>query len=217
MAFLAAVPGPVQSLSRRPLQADYVVIGLGTAGGAAAHILSSDKKTSVIALHNGEDLTQDPLIKYSQNAPITVISALIGPPLYENGTTTPQPNADDRELPWALALPEGGASSVNAGAYCRGTDQLYAQWEEIAGPRWSVPRITAVYKQLENYHGETSNPASRGYCGPLDIRHRQVSLLSWTIMTPSLLSEPLPNFSIRKRGKKGSCASAAPPHSLALM
>lgn len=152
------------------LEADYVIVGVGTAGAVLAKQLSDDKKTTVIALHNGENLTQDPEIKYSKNAFTTVISAIVGPPFYENGETTPQPGVDGRELFWALALPEGGASSINAGAWVRGTNQVYAGWEAVAGPEWSVNRIQATYKELENYHGTTSNPAIRGFAGPIDIR-----------------------------------------------
>jgi len=152
-------------------QADYVVVGVGTAGGLMAKALSDDLKTSVIALHIGENLTQDPLIKFSRNAILTVLSALAGSSiLYKTGLTIPQSEAFNRMLMWALALPEGGASSINAGAYCRETNEINAQWEAIAGPAWSINRITNLYKQLETYNGQTTNPAVRGFKGPIDVR-----------------------------------------------
>lgn len=163
-------------------KADYVVIGMGTAGAVVAKKLTDDKRTSVIGLHIGENLTQDPIIKFSENAAITVGSALIGPPLYENGESVPQPNADNTEFTWAMALPEGGASSINAGAWARGTDQVYAQWEAIAGPNWSVKRILKIFKGLEKYKGETNNPAARGHHGPVDVFQEP---------NPSLLSQKL--------------------------
>ena len=97
--------------------ADYVIVGVGTAGAVLAKGLSDDKKTSVIALHIGENLTEDPFIKFSKNAGFTVVDVILGPPYYQNGLTVPQPKADNRELLWAYALPEGGASSVNAGQH----------------------------------------------------------------------------------------------------
>lgn len=150
-------------------KADYVIVGVGTAGAVFAKELSDDKKTSVIALHIGENLMEDPIIKFSENAFITVASALVGPPLYQNGNSTPQIDADNRELIWALALPEGGASSVNAGAYARGTNLVYAQWEALAGPEWSVARILKTFKRLEKYKGQTTNPATRGKRGPVNV------------------------------------------------
>lgn len=158
---------------------DYVIVGVGTAGALLAKRLTDDKKTSVVALHKGKNLTQDPEIKFTRNATKTVLSALFGildpelAPLYQTGFTTPQPNANDRELFWVMALPEGGASSINAGAYVRGTAQVYSQWENIAGPLWNINRILNIFKSLEHYHGETDNPYAHGYHGPISVRQEK--------------------------------------------
>lgn len=149
--------------------ADYIVIGVGNAGAVVAKMLSDNHKNSVIALHIDSNLSDDPLIKFSAFTPITVAAGLFGPPLYEAGETVPQPNADNRELNWAVALPLGGASAVNAGALVRGTNQVYAQWEALAGPNWSVNRILGIYKALETYHGTSENPEFRGNNGPIDV------------------------------------------------
>lgn len=151
-------------------KADYIVVGVGTAGATISKLLTDDLSTSVIALNIGKNLNQNPDIKYSRNAIFAVLSTLTGANFSQVGLTPPQPNADDRELPWALATPEGGASSINAGAWARGTDQLYSQWEPIAGPEWSTAQILSIYKGLENYNGTTSNPAVRGFNGPVDVR-----------------------------------------------
>jgi len=181
--------------------ADYVIVGVGTAGAVLARKLTDDKKTSVIALHTGENFTNSFILKYSKNTIFSVLAGLLGgtptfdpmtldlppdvkqqlqdliqltastsQPLYESGMTIPQPDADNRELLWILPLPFGGGTSVNAGAWCRGTNQLYSQWETIAGPEWSVANILATFKELENYHGSTTNPPARGYHGLLHIR-----------------------------------------------
>lgn len=152
------------------LTADYVIVGLGTAGAVLANKLSADKKTSVIGLHRGENLMKDPEIRLSKNAVQVVLSALIGPPFFEKHDTVPQVDADRRRLPWVLALPLGGTSSCNVGAWVRGTDEVYHKWQKIAGPEWSVDRILKIYKDLENYHGTSENPEFRGTDGPIDVR-----------------------------------------------
>lgn len=167
LIFFCTVP---QLLLAAKDRADYVVIGAGTAGATLAKMLSDDKNTSVIVLHNGRNLSQNPDIKFTKNAIFTVISTLFGPPLSQVGNSIPQPNADDRELAWVMGLPEGGTTSVNAGAWARGTDQVYSQWEPIAGPEWSTTIIENLYKSLENYIGITPDPATRGVGGPLTIR-----------------------------------------------
>lgn len=155
-------------------RADYVVIGLGTAGATIAKLLSDDRSISVIGLHSGKDLSDDPDIKFTKNAAFTVFSALLGSSFYQTGFSPPQPNDNDRELFWAIALPEGGASAINAGAWCRGTNQVFSQWEAIAGPEWSPNVILDVYKSLEDYNGVTTNPSARGFNGPLNIRQNPV-------------------------------------------
>lgn len=206
-----AMPGlsqaNVSAENQTSFTADYVVVGVGTAGGLMAKRLSDDKTTSVIALHIGENLTEDPLIKYSKNTIFTVGAAILAVPLnidpnlippefraqfetylaqfteiaarlYVGGETIPQINADNRELLWVMALPLGGASSVNGEAWCKGTDQLYAQWAAIAGPEWSVERISRTYRELEDYHGKTNDPIFRGHHGPIDVRLVPASNLS---------------------------------------
>lgn len=188
-------------------RADYVIIGIGTAGAVVAKKLSDNNRNSVIALHNGKNLSRDPLIRYSKNALFTVISAALQAPLpdafafnsapfqsslanvlnfvppdagllYETGLTVPQVNADDRQMLWALALPLGGASSINAGAWCRGTNEVYSQWEAIAGPLWSVSRILSTFKSIEKFKGPTTNLFARGYQGLLNVRTKPVSVMS---------------------------------------
>ncbi len=178
---------------------DYVIVGVGTAGAVLAKELSDDKKTSVVALHTGENLTDTRLIKLSKNAIFTVLAGLLPetPPfddepeelkklieeaalpfLYERGETTPQVEALNQKLLWLLALPLGGATSINAGAWSRPTDLINKKWEEIAGPNWSVERITAIFKELENYNGKTTNHKARGFHGPIQIRQVPPSELS---------------------------------------
>lgn len=153
---------------------DYIVVGAGTAGAVLAKKLSDGNQTSVVALQNGPNLNQDPLIALSKNAIFTVLSGLIGPPLYAIAETIPQIFADSRILNWIYAIPLGGASSVNAGAWCRATNQVNSQWETIAGPNWSPAQIQNAYVALENYSGLTTNPAARGFNGPLPIRQEAI-------------------------------------------
>lgn len=192
-------------------RADYVIVGVGTAGGLMAKRLSDDNKTSVIALHTGKNFTDSFIIKYSKNVPFSVLSVLLGTPLpfdlnsldlppdvkaefaeilalssvtaaplYETGLGVPQPNADDRQILWAIPLPEAGGTAVNAGAYCRTTNEVLSQWEAIGGPAWSVATLQGIYKEIEHYHGQTTNPKARGHHGPISVRQDPPSKLSET-------------------------------------
>lgn len=157
-------------IEAKKVKADYIVIGIGTAGATIANRLSDDMKTSVLAIHDGKNENQNPDIKFTRNTLFTVSSALFGSSFYQTGETPPQPNAGDQQIFWCEALPLGGASAINAGAYCRGTNDVYAQWEAIAGPEWSVARITDTYIEIEKYQGTSANPEFRGTNGPLKVR-----------------------------------------------
>jgi len=148
---------------------DYVIIGAGTAGSVLARKLSDDNKTLVVALHNGSNQNQNSLISLAENAVITVLNGVAGAPLYATGTTTAQPDANNRNLNWIYALPFGGASAVNAAGYARGTTQVYSQWESLDGPNWSTTRILNTFAELENYTGLTITPNARGANGLLPV------------------------------------------------
>lgn len=60
--------------------ADYIVVGVGTAGGLITGKLSADKKTSVIALNSGKNFTDSFILKYAQNMTFSVGQALLGIP-----------------------------------------------------------------------------------------------------------------------------------------
>ena len=203
LLYLLAAPALHASSGVKGNRADYVIVGVGTAGGVLAKRLTDDKKTSVIALHSGENFTGTLILKYGKNTTFSVASSLLGSPipdlppevqaelqnildlsaisaepLYEAGSTTPQPDADNEELLWVIPLPLGGGSGVNAGAWCRGTNQFYSQWESVGGPAWSADQVMQTYKELENYRGKTTNSAARGHHGPLNVVQNPVSRLS---------------------------------------
>ena len=131
--FISLIVLSFASIEAKPKRADYVVVGIGTAGAVMAKELSD--KYTVIGLHEGANLTNDPLIKYTAGALITVPAGLFAPVpfLYDGGNMVPQIYAANQTPVWVEAKPLGGASSINAGAYCKGTTQGYSQWEEIAG------------------------------------------------------------------------------------
>lgn len=61
-------------------RADYVIVGLGTAGGLLTGKLANDKNTSVIVLHSGKNFTDSFIIKYSQNMTFSVGESFLGIP-----------------------------------------------------------------------------------------------------------------------------------------
>jgi choline dehydrogenase-like flavoprotein len=153
---------------------------VGTAGSVLTKKLSDDNRYSVVGLHNGPNNNQESLINLSKNSIITVLNGLIGPPFFNMSETVAQPNANNRNLPWVYALPLGGGSSINAGAWCRETNQVNSEWESLNGPNWSTSAIQNTYVELEKYSGQTTNPAIRGFGGLLPVRQAVASQVAIT-------------------------------------
>lgn len=152
---------------------DYIVVGLGTSGCAIAKFLSDDMETSVLAIHNGQDLDTDKQIALAANIIPTVSSALSGSNYFTTGNTIGQKNINNRQMLWVVANPVGGASSINGSIYCRPSNYTLDKWEKISGSFWSKEKILDIACRLENYKGETSNEELRGFNGPLNIRQAQ--------------------------------------------
>ncbi|WP_301170204.1 GMC family oxidoreductase [Brevibacillus nitrificans] len=154
------------SLSKKRIF-DYIVIGAGTAGGVIAKKLTDDKKTSVLVLEAGTDMTAELTSgsieeaiflasdnRYAYNLTST-IEAMIGRPLLsQNGRTL------------------GGSSEINDMYSVRGSRELYNRWAELVGDQWSYEQIRSLFKQNETYTGDTQNPAERGTNGPIFIRQQ---------------------------------------------
>ena len=155
--------------------------GKNTAFSLLASLLGAPLPFDPSQLNLPPDVQQElkNLIQLSNNA---------SRPLYETGATIPQAGANDRPILWVISLPEAGASSINAGAWCRGTNQQYAKWEATAGPNWSVNRILEIAKKLEHYQGKTNSPNYRGHHGPLHIYQNNPPSQLAKVFTQALIS-----------------------------
>jgi len=93
---------------------DYVVVGGGAAGCVVAARLSEDETVRVLLLEAGPRDT-NPYI----HMPVGFYK-MTGGPLVWSYATSPQPHADNREIPYAQGHVLGGGSSVNAMVLTRG-------------------------------------------------------------------------------------------------
>ena len=81
----------------------------------------------------------------------------------------------------------GGGSSVNGLYYGRGSNAVYSRWEEVSGSdNWSLDKILATFKALENYQGLTITPGARGNKGPVNVLQTPtVSQMTTNILLPA--------------------------------
>lgn len=147
-------------------QADFVIVGAGSAGCAMAYRLSEDGKHSVIVIeHGGTDA--GPLIQMP-----AALSYPMNMPMYDWGyESEPEPHLGGRKLAAPRGKVIGGSSSINGMVYVRGAPSDYDHWEEKGASGWAYKDVLPYFKRMENWHdgGHGGDPSWRGTNGPLHI------------------------------------------------
>ena len=148
------------------MQADYVIIGSGSAGGAMAARLSEDGKHSVIVLEfGGSDF--GPLIQMP-----AALSYPMNMPRYDWGfRSEPEPHLGGRTLGVPRGKVIGGSSSINGMVYVRGHACDYDHWADSGASGWGYADVVPYFKRMENWHPGThgGDPDRRGNSGPLHV------------------------------------------------
>ena len=145
------------------MQADFVIIGSGSAGSALAYRLSEDGKHSVIVLEFGG----------SDFGPFIQMPAALAWPMsmkrYNWGyLSEPEPNLDNRCITAPRGKVIGGSSSINGLVYVRGHAEDFNRWEELGARGWAYADVLPYFKRMEQSTG--GEEGWRGTDGPLHVR-----------------------------------------------
>jgi len=148
------------------MEADYIIIGSGSAGSAMAYRLSEDGKNSVIVIEaGGTDV--GPFIQMPG-----ALSYPMNMKIYDWGyQSEPEPHLGGRRLATPRGRVIGGSSSINGMVYVRGHARDYDHWAESGATGWAYADVLPYFKRLENWHdsGHGGDPAWRGRSGPLHV------------------------------------------------
>ncbi len=147
------------------MQADYVIIGAGSAGCAIAYRLAEAGKQVLVIEHGGTDV-----------GPFIQMPAALSYPMnmkrYDWGMKSePEPNLGAREMVTPRGKVIGGSSSINGMIYVRGHACDYDHWAESGAHGWSYADVLPYFKRMEHWHdgGHGGNPEWRGKDGPLHV------------------------------------------------
>ncbi|MDT6940346.1 choline dehydrogenase [Brucella pseudogrignonensis] len=145
------------------MEADFVIIGSGSAGSAMAYRLSEDGRHSVIVIeYGGPDI--GPLIQMP-----AALSFPMNMETYDWGfSTEPEPHIGGRSLVTPRGKVVGGSSSINGMVYVRGHARDYDHWSESGARGWSYADVLPYFKRMENSHG--GQEGWRGTNGPLHVQ-----------------------------------------------
>ena len=126
------------------MQADYVVVGTGSAGSVVANRLSADPGAQVVVLEAGPMDTE----KFVHIP--AAFSKLFRSPLDWNYQTEPQKEVGGREIYWPRGKVLGGSSSMNAMMWVPGFPEDYDEWAERAGEQWDYEHLRPYFDKVEN-------------------------------------------------------------------
>ncbi len=125
------------------MEADYVVVGTGSAGSVVAARLSDDPSVRVVALEAGPR-DKDKFIRIPAG-----FVKLFRSPVDWDYLTEPQKELDGREIYWPRGKMVGGSSSMNAMMWVRGFAADYDEWGQAAGDQWNYAHLEPYLRRIE--------------------------------------------------------------------
>ncbi len=147
------------------MEADFVIVGAGSAGCAMAYRLSEAGASVLVIEHGGSDA--GPFIRMPG-----ALSYPMNMKIYDWGyRSEPEPHLGGRRLACPRGKVIGGSSSINGMVYVRGHACDYDTWAEMGADGWSYADVLPYFKRMETWHdgGHGGDPAWRGTDGPLHV------------------------------------------------
>ena len=147
------------------MEAEFVIVGAGSAGCAMAYRLAEAGRKVIVIEHGGTDA--GPFIQMP-----AALSYPMNMPRYDWGyKSEPEPHLKGRQLVCPRGKVIGGSSSINGMVYVRGHAKDFDHWEESGAQGWGYADVLPYYKRMETWHenGHGGDAAWRGKDGPLHV------------------------------------------------
>lgn len=154
------------------VEADYVIVGGGTAGCVLANRLSADGRHKVLMLEAGPR-DRSPWI----HLPIGYGKTMFHKTLNWGFYTEPEPTMMDRRIYWPRGRTLGGSSSINGLIFVRGQAADYDHWSQLGNPGWSWDDVLPYFIRSEhNTRGANAAHGAEGplWCSDIEDRHELI-------------------------------------------
>ena len=128
------------------MEADFVIIGAGSAGCAMAYRLGESGASVLVIEYGGSDV-----------GPFIQMPAALSYPMnmsrYDWGyVAEPEPRLNNRRLVCPRGKVIGGSSSINGMVYVRGHAMDFDHWAEQGADGWSYADVLPYFKRQESWH-----------------------------------------------------------------
>lgn len=147
------------------MEADYVIVGAGSAGCAIAFRLAEAGHSVIVVEFGGSDA--GPFI----NMP-GALSYPMNMKRYDWGfETEPEPYLGGRRLACPRGKVVGGSSSINGMIYVRGHARDFDHWRDTGAEGWGYADVLPYFQRMENWDdgGHGGDASWRGNNGPLHV------------------------------------------------
>ena len=142
-------------------EADYVIVGAGSAGCTVAARLADAGHEVIVVEHGGTD-----------RGPFIQMPAALSYPMnmrrYDWGyRTEPEPHMMGRRMAVPRGRVLGGSSSINGMVWVRGHARDFDAWAAMGASGWSYADLLPYFRRAETAHG--SDDPVRGHDGPVHV------------------------------------------------
>ena len=147
------------------MEADFVIVGAGSAGCALAYRLSESGASVLVIEHGGSDA--GPFIQMP-----AALSYPMNMSMYDWGyQSEPEANLGGRRLACPRGKVIGGSSSINGMVYVRGHARDYDTWADMGADGWGYADVLPYFKRMENWSsgGHGGDADWRGTDGPMHV------------------------------------------------
>ena len=139
------------------MQADYVIVGAGSAGCVLANRLTEDPNTRVILLEAGGKDT-NPYI----HIPAGYMKLLDHPKVTWGYKADKDSGLNGREIPYPRGKVLGGSSSINGMIYIRSQPEDYDHWAQMGNRGWDAASTFPYFRKAENWEGPADAVHAKG-------------------------------------------------------
>jgi len=144
------------------MDADFVIIGAGSAGCVLANRLSASGRYDVLLLEAGPP-DRNPWIQ----VPLGYAKLFHAPAINWGYLSQPEPELGGRRIAQPRGKVLGGSSSINGLVYVRGQAEDYDGWRQRGNTGWSYDDVLPLFRRAEDQ--ERGEDAWHGVGGPLAV------------------------------------------------